>query len=67
MSELRSEIDCAGRYGLTPLMEAVRRRDLAEAQRLHVLPPGIASDRHLPEDAAQRRKALRTQLGLDVV
>jgi len=54
------------------LLQAESQRDTyvrhypIPAQRLHVLPPGIASDRHLPEDAAQRRKALRTQLGLDV-
>jgi len=35
------------------------------APRLHLLPPGLGPDRRLPEDAAQRRKAVRGELGLE--
>ncbi len=34
-------------------------------QRMHMLPPGVAPDRRVPEDAAERRKAVRHSLGLE--
>jgi UDP-glucose:(heptosyl)LPS alpha-1,3-glucosyltransferase len=34
-------------------------------ERMHLLPPGISSDRRAGEDAAQRRKAARQNLGLE--
>jgi UDP-glucose:(heptosyl)LPS alpha-1,3-glucosyltransferase len=33
--------------------------------RMHMLPPGISRDRCAPEDAAERRKAIRENLGLE--
>jgi UDP-glucose:(heptosyl)LPS alpha-1,3-glucosyltransferase len=35
------------------------------ATRLHLLPAGVSIERRLPEDAPQRRKTLRAQLGLE--
>ncbi len=34
-------------------------------QRLHILPPGAATDRRAPSDASERRKAVRASLGLE--
>ena len=34
-------------------------------ERMHLLPPGVAPDRRAPEDAPERRKALRASLGLE--
>ena len=33
--------------------------------RMHMLPPGISRDRCAPEDASQRRRAIRDSLGLE--
>jgi len=35
------------------------------AERMHVLPPGVATDRRAPPDATGRRRAMRARLGLD--
>jgi UDP-glucose:(heptosyl)LPS alpha-1,3-glucosyltransferase len=34
-------------------------------ERMHLLPPGVAPDRRAPEDALERRKAVRASLGLE--
>jgi UDP-glucose:(heptosyl)LPS alpha-1,3-glucosyltransferase len=34
-------------------------------ERMHLLPPGVAPDRRAPEDAPERRKAVRASLGLE--
>lgn len=34
-------------------------------ERMHLLPPGVATDRRAPPDAPARRKAVRTRLGLE--
>jgi UDP-glucose:(heptosyl)LPS alpha-1,3-glucosyltransferase len=45
--------------------DTYRQHHNTPAQRLHLLPPGVAPDRRAPQDAPRRRKAVRTSLGLE--
>ena len=36
-----------------------------QAERMHLLPPGVSSDRRAPPDAPERRRAMRQSLGLE--
>lgn len=44
--------------------EAFRRHYDTPDARMVTLPPGVAADRRAPEDASQRRRAMRASLGL---
>ncbi|MEZ5570679.1 MAG: glycosyltransferase family 4 protein [Halioglobus sp.] len=53
------------------LLQAESQRDAyakhyrLQPERMHVVPPGVSPEWRLPEDAPQRRKAVRAQLGLE--
>lgn len=45
--------------------ESFSRHYATPAQRMHLLPPGVAPERRAPADASERRKAVRARLALD--
>ena len=45
--------------------EKFERHYHTDPARLHMLPPGVSRDRCVPADAQQRRRRLRTELGLE--
>lgn len=47
-------------------LDAFERRYSTPAERLHLLPPGVTSDRRTSDDAPARRKVIRASLGLEL-
>ncbi len=45
--------------------DAYERHYHTPPPRMHLLPPGVAPDRRVPPDAAERRKIVRASLGLE--
>jgi UDP-glucose:(heptosyl)LPS alpha-1,3-glucosyltransferase len=45
--------------------ESFSRQYGTPAQRMHLLPPGVAPERRAPADASERRRAVRARLALD--